>query len=277
MVLVTGRGRDRQEPALPGVSGAPSFRAVGPGDTWVTSDRALCPKSQTPLCQQGAERVRVHRAAPVPSSRLEEPGLAPVSPQGHQGRARWWHREPGSVPWAELPVPCAPCPPCPLSLTALTWRMAPPGGACWTPRPARARGWSCREPSRTASAASPSSTAPTATTTCPQKPCPATPPSPATCECPPAHIPCHPLPSPSLTLPVLPQAWRRHDRHTLCPGGCHRCALPRRGHGLRPSSGVGVPGSVPPIPAPLSPPQVLASLRTVRSNLTHLQDRAGIK
>lgn len=165
-----------------------------------------CPKSQTPLCQQGAGTVSVPRAVPVLSIRWR-------SQRGQTGH-RCHHRatKPECAGQSEMvaqrtpqtrqhPLARASCASLvPSPLTALTWRMAPPAGARWTPRPARARGWSCRAPSPTASAESPSCTAPTATTTCPQKPCPATPPSPATCECP---LSPHPLGPP---FPPLPSA-----------------------------------------------------------------------
>lgn len=173
------------------------------------------------------------------------------------GRARlgsdWCHHEQGT--WWHLPS-CAhglrslghpshsslvPSP-----LAALTWRMAPPAGPCWTPRPALARGWSSKAPSPMASAVSPSCTALTATTTCPQKPCPATPPLPATCECPPPRSPGPPVPSLRLTLPLLPQAWRRHDCHSLRTGRC--CPLV-------PSTGVEVLGGSARPQLPLAPPR----------------------
>jgi len=127
-----------------------------------------------------------------------EPGRAGLS--GTVARQAWQTRglrSPGHPPRASL----VPCP-----LAASTWRMAPRAGARWTPRPARARGWSCKAASPTASAASPSSTAPTATTTCPRKPCPATPPSPATCECvsPRSKSPGTPGPLPRAHAPCAP-------------------------------------------------------------------------
>lgn len=78
--------------------------------------------------------------------------------------------------------------------------MAPPRpGAPWTPRPAPAS--SCTPASHRASGASPSYTARTATTTCRPKPCPATPPSPASRECP---EPCPPESCPPQPCPTAP-------------------------------------------------------------------------
>lgn len=43
---------------------------------------------------------------------------------------RWWHREPdkpGSIPWAEVPVPRTPCQPCRLSPHSFDLENGPPG------------------------------------------------------------------------------------------------------------------------------------------------------